>query len=101
MAVTVTVNQNTLKQIALKESALFLTLLFVGLVLAPIAIFFVGQNVLGQFGGYGYSEFFGTLSDKIRSGNLVAWFFVLSPYLVWQTLRLTVHAWRSSAVPKS
>ena len=101
MAVAVTVNQNTLKQIALKELALFLTLLFFGFVLVPIAIFLVGQDVLGQFGGYGYADFFGTLSAKIRSGDLVAWFFVLSPYLVWQTLRLTLHAWRTSAVPKS
>ena len=101
VAVTVTVNQNSLKQIALKESGLLLTLLFFGFVFAPIAIFFVGQNVLGQFGGYGYSDFFGTLSARIRTGDLVAWFFVLSPYLIWQTLRLTVHAWRSSAAPKS
>jgi hypothetical protein len=98
---TVAVNQNALKQFALRELALLLALLFFGLVLVPIAIFYVGQNVLGQFGGYGYADFFGTLSAKIRSGDLPAWFFVLSPYLVWQTLRLTLHAWRRTATPKS
>jgi len=95
------VKQNELKQIALKELALFLTLLFFGFVLVPIAIYYVGQNVLGQFGGYGYGDFFGTLSSKIRSGDATAWFFILSPYLVWQTLRLTLHAWRTTAVPKN
>ena len=101
MTSTVTVNQNALKQIALREIALLLGLLFLGFVLVPLAIFYVGQNFLGQFGGYGYGDFFGTLSAKIRSGDLLAWFFVLSPYLVWQTLRLTLHAWRSTATPKS
>jgi len=98
---TVAVNQNALKQIALRELALLLGLLFFGFVLVPIAIFYVGQNVLGQFGGHGYGDFFGTLSAKIRSGDSLALFFVLSPYLVWQTLRLTLHAWRSTATPES
>lgn len=93
--------QSELKQIALKELALFLVLLFIGFVLAPIAIYFVGQNVLGQFAGHGYGDFFGTLSARIRSGDSTAWFFVLSPYLVWQTLRLTLHAWRATAVPRN
>jgi len=101
LALTVTVKQNELKQIALKELALFLVLVFFGFVLAPIAIYFVGQNLLGQFGGHGYGDFFGALSSKIRSGDATAWFFILSPYLVWQTLRLTLHAWRSTAAPES
>jgi hypothetical protein len=95
------VKQSELKQIALKELALLLVLLFTGFVLVPIAIYLIGQNLLGQFGGYGYGDFFGDLSGKIRSGDATAWFFVLSPYLVWQTLRLTLHAWRSTAVPKN
>lgn len=83
-----------LKTVALKESALFFGLLFFGFVIVPVVVFFVGQKLLGQFGGYGYSDFFGTLSARVRSGDSVAWFFVLSPYLVWQTLRLTLFAWR-------
>ena len=43
--------KSELKQIALKELALFLVLLFFGFVLVPVAIYLVGQNVLGQFGG--------------------------------------------------
>ena len=86
--------RSTFKRIALKESALLFGLLFLGFVIVPIAIFVVGQKVLGEFGGYGYADFFGTLSARIRGGDAVAWFFVLSPYLAWQVLRLTVFAWR-------
>jgi len=74
---------------------LFAILLFVGIVLLPLAIWFVGKAVFGAYGGAGYADFFGTLSGKIRSGDLVAWFLVLSPYIVWQCLRLMVFGWRS------
>jgi len=77
-----------------KEGALFVILLFAGFVLLPIAIWFVGKAVFGAYGGSGYGDFFGTLSGKIRSGDLVAWFLVLSPYLVWQCLRLMAVGWR-------
>jgi hypothetical protein len=88
--------QMPLKQLAIRELALFLGLLFLGLVIMPIAIYWVGQNVLGEFAGYGFADFFGELSANIRGGDLTAWFFVLSPYLVWQVLRLTLVAWRAS-----
>lgn len=78
-----------------KEGALFAVLLFVGFVLLPMAIWFVGKAVFGAYGGTGYSDFFGNLSGKIRGGDLVAWFLVLSPYLVWQCLRLMALGWRS------
>lgn len=81
------------KQFALREAALFLGLLFVGLVIVPVPIYLVGQNVLGEFGGHGYGDFFGTLSSRVRGGDLVAWFFILAPYLAWQVLRLTLRAW--------
>lgn len=83
------------KRSLLREVALFVGLLFVGFVIVPIAIYWIGPEVLGEFGGYGYSDFFGTLSARVRSGDLVAWFFILSPYLALQTLRLTWHAWRA------
>lgn len=83
-----------LKKSVQKEVGLFVGLLFFGFVLMPIAIFWVGQSLFGAYGGLGYADFFGTLSEKIRGGDGVAWFLVLSPYLVWQCLRLTVFAWR-------
>jgi len=92
-------NRNTLKQVALREAALFLGLLFLGFVVMPVAIYWVGQYVFGNYAGYGYMDFFGTLSARIRGGDRIAWFFVLSPYLVWQLLRLTLFAWRRSSKP--
>ncbi|MDH3577261.1 MAG: hypothetical protein OEO71_05515 [Gammaproteobacteria bacterium] len=83
-----------LKKSVQRELGLLVGLLFVGLVLMPIAIFWVGQSLFGAYGGQGYGDFFGTLSEKIRRGDGVAWFLVLSPYVVWQCLRLTVLAWR-------
>lgn len=85
---------STLKKVARKESLLLLWLVFFGLVLMPIAIFWIGQSLFGAYGGQGYGDFFGTLSLKIRTGDRVAWFLVLSPYMVWQCLRLTALAWR-------
>ena len=88
---------NSFKDAARKELALLLGLLFLGFVIAPIAIYWVGQNLLGDFGGHGYADFFGNLSAKIRGGDSVAWFFVLSPYIAWQVLRLMRFAWRRTS----
>jgi len=86
--------QSSLKQIATSELALFLGLLFFGFVLMPIGIYIVGEAICGAYGGYGYGDFFSTLSAKIRTGDTVAWFLVLSPYLACQTLRLMRWGWR-------
>lgn len=83
-----------LRQLASKEIALFTGLLFLGLAILPIMIYFVGQSVFGTYGGIGYADFFGTLVSKIRQGDVVAWFLILSPYLGWQCLRLMAFAWR-------
>ena len=63
---------STLSTFLKKEAAVFLALLFAGLVLLPAVIWFVGHAVFGAYDGAGYSDFFGTLSGKIRSGNLNA-----------------------------
>lgn len=89
-----------LRQLARKEIALLVGFLFLGLVIMPIVIYFVGQSVFGTYGGVGYVDFFGTLSGKVRSGDLVAWFLILSPYLGWQCLRLMSFAWRSVDRPE-
>ena len=51
-------------------------------------------SVFGEYGGNGYGEFFSSLSGKIRSGDRVSWFLVLSPYLAILTIRLTAWGWR-------
>jgi len=90
-------NESSSRKIATRELALFLSLLLFGLVFLPIGIFFVGDQVFGDYGDAGFSGFFNALSGKIRSGDWVAWFLVLSPYLGWQTIRLTAFVWRSLA----
>jgi len=79
-----------------KEAAVFAALLFCGLVLLPILVWFVGKVVFGAYGGEGFAEFYGTLSGKIRSFDLAAWFLVLSPWLGWQVVRLTLFGWRAA-----
>lgn len=60
----------------------------------PMVIYWVGEAIFGPYGGHGYFEFFGAISEKIRAGDGVAWFLVLAPYLIWQCLRLTYAGWR-------
>ena len=79
------------------EVMLLIGSLFVGLVLLPVAVWFVGRVVFGAYDGAGYAEFYGMLSGKIRSGDAVAWFLILSPWLVLQCLRLMAFGWRSAA----
>jgi hypothetical protein len=82
-----------------KEAGLFVGFLFLGLIVMPLAIYFVGQTIFGDYGGQGYGQFFADLSGRIRSGDTVAWFLVLSPYLGWQTLRLMLLGWRLASGP--
>jgi hypothetical protein len=86
-----------LGKILKKEALLLFGLLFFGLAVLPVAIWFVGDAVFGAYGGSGYSEFYGELSSKIREGDIVAWFLVLSPWLVWQSVRLMALGWRATA----
>lgn len=90
-----------LKRILQKEAALFLGLLFVGIVLLPVAIYLVGQPVFGEYGGHGFADFFASLHYELRAGQKVTWYLVLSPYLCWQLLRLTVYAFRKYRDPAS
>ena len=85
-----------LKNVARREAVLFLGFLFFGFIVMPIGIYLVGKQVFGAYGGYGYGDFFGTLSAMIRSLDFFAWFLVLSPYLAWQTLRLVRFGWRKA-----
>jgi hypothetical protein len=89
---------SSVRQRATKELAYLSGFLFLGLVVMPFIVFQVGQAVFGAYGGAGYGDFFGTLSAKVRSGNSVAWFLILSPYLGWQCLRLLVFGWRMAGL---
>lgn len=86
--------QHSLRKAITRELGLLFGLLFVGMVLLPVAVYVVGQAIFGEYGGGGYGHFFGDLSGRIRAGDVAAWFLVLSPYLGWQTLRLIALGWR-------
>ena len=80
-----------------KEAAIFVAMLFLGLVILPLAIWFVGDVVFGDYGGTGYGDFFGNLTLRIVSGNLAAWFLVLSPWFTLQVIRLAFAGWRHAS----
>ena len=77
-----------------KEAAIFAAMLFLGFVLLPIVVWFVGNLVFGEYGGSGYGDFFGRLGSKMLSGDIAAWFLVLSPWLGLQVVRLALAGWR-------
>jgi hypothetical protein len=79
-----------------KESLLFLSLLLTGVFVLPAAIYLVGRAMFGEYGGTGFPAFYGMLQSELWSGEPSVWFLILSPYLVWQLLRLTLHAFRRS-----
>ncbi len=91
------VEKKPFKQKALNEMALALSFIFVGLVLLPLAIYFTGRSVFGEYGGAGFWDFYGRLSGEIRDGRPVVWFLVLTPYLILMLLRLTIWAFRRSS----
>ena len=88
---------STFRGKATTEAALFLGLLLTGILVLPVAVYLLGQIVFGSYEGLGYAEFFNDLGGRLRSAEAAAWFFVLSPYLAIQALRLTVRSWRTAA----
>lgn len=90
------VNLDSLKKTAAKESAIFLCLLFFGLLMLPLAVYMVGKSVFGEYGGSGFSAFYGTLHSAIRDGELAVLFLVISPYVILQLTRLTFWGFRVS-----
>jgi hypothetical protein len=90
-----TENPNTAKTIR-RELMLLLILLPAGLLLLPAAVYIVGSVIFGAFGGSGFGGFFGMLMGELQRGEPAVWFLVLSPYIVWQLLRLTFGAVRAA-----
>lgn len=75
---------------------MFLGLLFVGLLIMPIAVYMVGNSVFGEYSGNGFSAFYGMVHRAIRDGEPAILFLVLSPYIIWQMMRLTVWGFRKT-----
>lgn len=64
-------------------------MLFVGILIIPVGIYFVGGKIFGDYAGQGFGDFFGALQADFRSGQSVVLFLVFSPYIVWQVIRLS------------
>ena len=64
----------------------------VGCLLLPIAIYFTGQSLLGQYSdsGEGIGRLYGDIFRDFASGSLSAILLVLSPWLGLQALRLAL-----------
>ena len=93
---TVKNRQTSVRRAITREAGLLLGLLFVGLVLLPVAVYIVGQAIFGDYGGGTYGHFYSHLSSRIRGADPAAWFLILSPYLGMQTLRLIALGWRAA-----
>lgn len=83
-----------LKVILAKEGVLLVLLGFVGLVILPVCIYLVGFAMFGEYANGGFGAFFGALHGELRSGEPAVVFLLLSPYLLWQVLRLALWGFR-------
>ena len=89
-----TPDADVMKERIVKEAVWLGVLALVGLVLLPIAIYLVGRAVFGEYGGDGFGGFYGQLLSGFVGGELVVWFLLLSPYLLWLLFRVTVWGFR-------
>ena len=78
-----------------RELAIAAGFLGCGLLLLPPAVYWVGQELVGDYAADGGM---GALADQFWSDLLrfepAAWLLVLSPYVVLQLIRLIGRAWR-------
>lgn len=85
----------------IRELALFVVLAVAGIVFLPLAIFLVGNEVFGAYGGDGFGHFFESILARLGNADRFAWLLVLSPYLVLQLLRMMAMAWRLTGTPRA
>jgi len=78
-----------------KELILAGTLVGVGLLVLPPAVYWVGQQVVGEYeSDAGLLGLMDQIWSEFFTGRPAAWLLVMSPYLLVQSLRLAVHAKR-------
>jgi hypothetical protein len=75
-----------------RELILAGTLIAVGALLLPMAIYFTGQALLGPYseGGHGLGRLYGDIYRDLAAGFLPAWLLVLSPWLGIVVLRIAL-----------
>lgn len=78
-----------------REVAIAAALLAFGLLALPFAVYFVGQQMLGDYGdGLGALALAENIWVDLLSFRLAAWVLVLSPYLTIQLARGVRRIWR-------
>ena len=78
-----------------REVAIAAAMLAFGLLVLPFAVYFVGQQVLGDYGdGLGALALAESIWIDLLSFRLAAWVLVLSPYLTIQLARGVRRIWR-------
>ena len=83
--------KNSLASVLRRELLTLLLLGLIGISLLPLMIFLVGAEIFGDYASNRFGDFYREVHGGLRSGNLVVWFLVASPYVVWQLLRATFH----------
>ena len=78
-----------------KEFIVLGIFIFLTLLVLPTVIYIVGDLVFGKYEGNGYMDFLIKLIEKLLSGNYATWILILSPYLGWQILRLSLFLCKS------
>jgi len=78
-----------------REVAIAAGLLAFGLLALPFAIYFVGRQLLGEYGdGAGALDLVENIWSDLLSLRIPAWILVLCPYLIIQLARGVRRAWR-------
>jgi len=72
-----------------KEVLLALALLVCGLVILPILIYVVGQQIIGEYED-GLLGFYEAIADALIEGSVFAWILILWPYLTVQLFRFSL-----------
>jgi hypothetical protein len=64
----------------------------IGAIVLPIAIYMIGQSLLGTYSeqGYGIGRLYGDIFSDLAAGFPAAWILILSPWLALQLLRLAI-----------
>jgi hypothetical protein len=72
------------------------TLLAVGFVGLPLAIYGVGAQIIGEYAeGADYVDLMLAIWTALGEGRWAAWVLVLSPFMVISMLRATRRLWRA------
>lgn len=80
-----------------REGALLVAALLLGITLIPVAVYFTGHEVLGDYAGGGLFRFWGDFFLALYRGQLPWWLLALGPYALVMFTRATRAAFRRSA----